>query len=160
VPALALLLALEPTYKDVRFGMLLRREDTRNDARRWLLAHHPETGRVMAPDSKALKWGRPELEDRYEFVSMNNRRVRIHAAPYVLLAESPTGYNPFSPEIDAFIRQEGGVPVAIFDPYSPGARPVYDPHDAFFVPVTGFEGVRQPGPRITIYAWKAEPEKR
>ena len=113
----------------------------------------------MAPDSKALKWGRPDIESRYELVSLNNRRVRIHAAPYVVLAESPTGYNPWSPETHDFIRREGGVVVAIFDPYAPGARPVYDPHDAFFVPVAGFEGVRQPGPRITIYGWKPEVEE-
>jgi hypothetical protein len=41
--------------------------------------------------------------------------------------------------------------VALFDPFDRGARPVYDPHDAFFVPVAGFEGVRLPGPRISIY---------
>jgi hypothetical protein len=160
VPAAALLLALEPTYKDIRFDSLLGREDTRNAALVWLYAHHPETGRVMAPDSKALKWGRPDIEARYELVSMNNRRVRIHAAPYVVLAESPTGYNPWSPETHAFIRREGGVVVAVFDPYAPAARPVYDPHDAFFVPVTGFGGVRQPGPRITIYAWRDRSEDR
>src|SRR5262245_38268947 len=60
VPVLALLLSLEPGYSDVRFGMLLGKPDTRNQARDWLLAHHPATGKVMAPDSKALKWGRPE----------------------------------------------------------------------------------------------------
>jgi hypothetical protein len=157
VPVLALLLALEPGYKDVRFAMLLCREDTRIAALRWLLARHPETGKVMAPDSKALKWGRPDIESRYELVSMNNRRVRIHAAPYLVLSESPTGYSPWAPETHDFIRREGGVIVAILDPYAPGARPVYDPHDAFFVPVAGFEGVRQPGPRITIYGWKPEP---
>jgi len=156
VPALSLLLVAEPAYKDARFGMLLCREDTRNAAFQWLAARHPATGKVMAPDSKALKWGRPLLEDRYEFVSLNNRRLRIHAAPYVLLAESPTGYNPWSPETHEAIRREGGVMLAVFDPYAPGARPVYDPHDAFFVPVSGFEGVRQPGPRITVYGWRPE----
>ena len=40
---------------------------------------------------------------------------------------------------------------ATFDPYAPRAQPVYDPHDAFFVPVAGFEGVRRPGPRLTLY---------
>jgi hypothetical protein len=157
VPAAALLLVLEPAYKDVRFDSILGREDTRNAALQWLYAHHPDTGKVMVPDSKALKWGRPDIESRYELVSLNNRRVRIHAAPYVVLAESPTGYNPWAPEMHAFIQQQGGVVAAVFDPYAPGTRPVYDPHDAFFVPVTGFEGVRQPGPKITIYTWKPEP---
>jgi 4-amino-4-deoxy-L-arabinose transferase-like glycosyltransferase len=160
VAALALLCAAEPLYKDVRFDMLLTRPDTRNAALQWLLQHHPESGFVMAPDSKAMKWGRPDIESRYELVSLNNRRVRIHAAPYVVLSESPTGYIPWTPELNEFVRQQGGVMVALFDPYAPNAHPVYDPHDAFFVPVSGFEGVLQPGPRVTIYGWKPEPDSR
>ena len=104
-PALALLLALEPLYKDVRFSMLLGGEDTRIAALSWLKARHPATGKVMAPDSKALKWGRPDLESHYEFLSMNNRRVRIHAAPYLVISESPTGYSPWDPETRAFIER-------------------------------------------------------
>jgi hypothetical protein len=68
----------------------------------------------------------------------------------VVLPESRTGYAPFAPEIHATLRKLGRVALTI-DPFSDGAAPVYDPHDAFFVPVAGFAGVSQPGPKLTIY---------
>jgi hypothetical protein len=150
VGLLAAALAADPLYRVVRLDRLLSREDTRVTARRWLEANVPPPGPIMSRESKALRWGRPALEDRYEVVSYGNRLARRRAAPWALLAESPTGYIPWAPEMDALLREVGSV-AAVFDPYSPGARPVYDPHDAFFVPVAGFEGVKVPGPRITIY---------
>jgi dolichyl-phosphate-mannose-protein mannosyltransferase len=146
----AVLLVADPLYRDVRLDRLLSREDTRVTARRWLDAHVAPPGPILARDSKALRWGRPALEDRYEVVAYGNRLARRRAAPWALLAESPTGYIPWAPEIHAVLREVGTVAV-VFDPYAPNARPVYDPHDAFFVPVAGFEGVSVPGPRITIY---------
>jgi len=148
---LAVLLLADPLYRDVRLDRLLSREDTRVTARRWLDAHVAPPGPILARDSKALRWGRPALEDRYEVVTYGNRLARRRAAPWALLAESPTGYIPWAPDIRAVLEEVGTV-AAVFDPYGPGARPVYDPHDAFFVPVAGFEGVSVPGPRITIYA--------
>jgi hypothetical protein len=152
---LAALLVADPLYRDVRLDQLLSREDTRVTARRWLEAHVPPPGPIMARDSKALRWGRPALEDRYQIVTYGNRLARRRAAPWALLAESPTGYIPWAPDIRAVLEEVGTV-AAVFDPYGPKARPVYDPHDAFFVPVAGFEGVRVPGPRITIYKIAAE----
>ena len=146
----------EPLYRDVQLDRLLSREDTRVTARRWLETYVPPPGPIMSRESKALRWGRPALEDRYEVVAYGNRLARRRAAPWALLAESPTGYIPWAPEIDAILREVGTV-VTVFDPYGPGARPVYDPHDAFFVPVAGFAGVRVPGPRITIYRLDPPP---
>jgi hypothetical protein len=148
--ALAALLAAEPLRNGLRFDRLLGREDTRVAARTWLDLHVPPGTAVMARDSKALRWGRPILEDRYQVIAYGNRLARRREARYVLLSESPTGYVPWAPEIHELLGSLGSV-VARFDPYAPGAEPVYDPHDAFFVPVAGFAGVRSPGPRITIY---------
>jgi hypothetical protein len=145
-----LLLAADPTYRDVRLGLLLSREDTRITARHWLDSRLPAGEKILARESKALRWGRPLLEDRYEVSAFVPRLARRRAAPFALIAESPTGYVPWAPEIHAVLREVGSV-AALFDPYGPRARPVYDPHDAFFVPVAGFEDVHLPGPRITIY---------
>jgi hypothetical protein len=137
-------LIADPLYRVVCLDRLLGREDTRVSARRWLDKNVPPPGPILSRESKALRWGRPSLEDRYEVVAYGNRLARRRAAPWALLAESPTGYIPWAPEIDAVLREVGTV-AAVFDPYEVGARPVYDPHDAFFVPVAGFEGVRVPG---------------
>ena len=148
--AATLVLAADPFYRDARLGLLLSREDTRVTARRWLDAHLPAGESLLARDSKALRWGRPLLEDRYAVTAYANRLARRRAASYALVTESPTGYVPWAPEIHDVLEGVGTL-VALFDPYGPRARPVYDPHDAFFVPVSGFEGVSTPGPRITIY---------
>ena len=150
VVAVTLVLAADPLYRDARLGLLLSREDTRVTARRWLDSHLPAAERILARDSKALRWGRPLLEDRYAVTAYANRLARRRAASLALVTESPTGYVPWAPEIHDVLRGVGTL-VALFDPYGPRARPVYDPHDAFFVPVAGFEGVEAPGPRITIY---------
>jgi hypothetical protein len=153
---MAAALVAEPLYRDVRFDLLVSREDTRVTARRWLEAYVPPPGPIMSRESKALRWGRPALEDRYEVVAYGNRLARRRTAPWALLAESPTGYIPWAPDIHDVLREVGAV-AAVFDPYARGARPVYDPHDAFFVPVAGFEGVSVPGPRITIYSLGPPP---
>jgi hypothetical protein len=140
----------EPLYRSVRFDRLLAREDTRVTARAWLDARLPPLARITVPESKTLRWGRPLLEDRYTVVPYHPRVLRRHEAEWLLLPESPTGHAPFSPELHEQARSAGTL-VALFDPFGPHARPVYDPHDAFFVPVAGFAGVRVPGPRITIY---------
>jgi hypothetical protein len=144
------LLAAEPLYRDIAFDRLLTREDTRVSAREWALAQLQPGARILAPDSKALRWGRPILEDRYVVSAHTPGKLRRAEAEWLLLAESPTGYVPWAPDLHEAARASGRL-AAAFDPYAPGAAPRYDPHDAFFVPVAGFAGVRAPGPRITVY---------
>jgi hypothetical protein len=158
---LALAMAAEPLYRDIRFDRLLTRIDTRATALEWFAARVPPGTPVLTRDSKALRWARPPLEDRYELEALPEddpqkaaARVAELAAKggeaYVLLQETYTGYAPFAPELHDIVRRRGAL-VATFDPYAPRAHPIYDPHDAFFVPVAGFGGVRQPGPRLTVY---------
>jgi hypothetical protein len=151
----ALVLSLEPLYRDLRFGWLLGHEDTRVSARRFLDLHVAPGARLLAPDSKAERWGRPILEDRYRVTAYQPDLARPGAADWLVLAESNTGYAPFRPDIHALMKTRGRLALSI-DPYAPGGAPLYDPHDAFFVPVAGFEGVSAPGPRITI--WQLAPD--
>jgi hypothetical protein len=150
VGAVAVLLSLEPLYRDLLFGRLLTREDTRVAARRFLDLHAQPGARIAAPESKAERWARPVLEDRYQVVAYEDSLARERAVDFVVLPETHTGYAPFRPETHALLKGLGRVAFAT-DPYAPGAAPLYDPHDAFFVPVAGFEGIAAPGPRITIY---------
>lgn len=79
--------------------------------------------------------------------------LRARGVEYVVTQESP---------LRAYARVEGRMReilgghatlLAVFDPFTPGTspRPVYDPIDAFFVPMAGFAGVERPGPKIAIY---------
>jgi hypothetical protein len=150
IGAAALLLSVEPLYRDLRFGWLLNREDTRITARRFMDLHAEPGSRVLVPDSKAERWARPILEDRYRITNYSEALARQRAADWVVIAETRTGYAAFRPDVHALLKTLGRVAFVI-DPLAPGAAPLYDPHDAFFVPVAGFEGVSAPGPRITIY---------
>lgn len=155
--AAAVLLAAEPAYRCLRFDHLLTRTDTRVAAEEWFAAHVPAGTFVATRDSKALRWARPALEERYELAALDESDGAAGLPSgaldggYVLLQESFTGYAPFTADLHERVRRHGGRVVAVFDPYASGARPRYDPHDAFFVPVAGFAGVRQPGPRLTVY---------
>lgn len=157
IGAAALLLSLEPLYRDLRFGALLEREDTRVTARRWLDLHAEPGARMLAPDSKAERWARPILEDRYRLEGLSDETARGGEARWAVLPESRTGYAPYRPELHVLLKGLGGRLAASFDPFAPGAAPGYDPHDAFFVPVAGFAGVAAPGPRISIYELPPRP---
>lgn len=150
IGAAALLLSIEPAYRDLRFGWLLNREDTRIAARRWMDLHAEPGARVLTPDSKAERWARPILEDRYRVSGYTEQLARSGAAQWLVLPETRTGYAPYRPDIHALMKNLGRVAFLV-DPLAPGSAPLYDPHDAFFVPVAGFEGVDAPGPKITIY---------
>jgi hypothetical protein len=159
---LALALAAEPLYRDVRFDQLLTRPDTRATALEWFVGHVPPGAHILTRDSKAMRWVGllPVLDDRYAFEAIPedaaeaaaslDRLLRRGESGYVLLQETFTGYAPMAPALHDAVRRRCAL-VASFDPYAPNARPAYDPHDAFFVPVAGFGGVRQPGPRLTVY---------
>jgi hypothetical protein len=146
-----LALCVNPLTRDVQLDWLLSREDTRVTARRWLDLHLAPGEAILARDSKSLRWGRPLLEDRYRVIAYSEAAVRAGAARWVLVSESFGGYVPWAPEMHAFLRRQGGQQEKVFDPFPPTAKPEYDPHDAFFVPVAGFKRVRDPGPKITIY---------
>ena len=154
--AASLLFAAEPTFRDLRFDALLTQEDTRVTARRWLDLHATPGDRMLAPDSKSARWARPILEDRYVLRGYSDDVAAEGWARWVVLPESNTGYAPFAPDTHATLRKLGRAAVTI-DPFASGAAPVYDPHDAFFVPVAGFGGVRGPGPKLTIYELAPRP---
>ena len=48
------------------------------------------------------------------------------------------------------LDREGQL-VQSFEPFTQEAAPVYDPIDAYYVPLSGFSGVERPGPTLRIY---------
>jgi hypothetical protein len=118
VGLMAALLIADPLYRDVRLDRLLSREDTRVTARAWLDAHVAPPGPILARDSKALRWGRPALEDRYEVM----RTAAIAGGGRAL---GPARGLPPATSVGAgHPRGAGGAgTAAVFDPYGPKARP-------------------------------------
>lgn len=88
------------------------------------------------------------VEMSYDWAVLRDRGI-----DYVVTQESPLRAFAAVDERMRGTLEAHAAPLAVFDPFAPGSspRPVYDPIDAFFVPMAGFAGVERPGPKITIY---------
>jgi hypothetical protein len=91
---------------------------------------------------------------RYSWIETDYdlEKLRARGVGYVIVQESPLRTYARVDDGMRAILEAHARPVAVFDPFVSGtAQPVYDPIDAFFVPVAGFAGVERPGPKITIH---------
>ncbi len=100
------------------------------------------TGRSARPITWLTNWPRVAatriVQARPEFLVVETGPIPLFATPPGMLASLvPPGLYEL---------------VLVLDPLStPGARPIYDPLDAFFVPLSGLDEVRRPGPALTVY---------
>ena len=86
------------------------------------------------------------VETDYDGTTLARRSVQ-----YVVTQEAPLrDFAAVEDRMRRFLEAHASRE-ALFDPFSPGSLPIYDPLDAFFVPLAGFDGVDRPGPRIAIY---------
>jgi hypothetical protein len=87
--------------------------------------------------------------------------VSPHAPGWALVDESPIKRfsPPLADEVRRLLRDRGRL-VAKYDPFvSAQAREeaVFDPADAFYLPLSGLGAVRQPGPVLRLYRLEAAP---
>jgi hypothetical protein len=79
----------------------------------------------------------------------------------VLVTEHPIAFfSPPPPPAAQERLRTCGEAAAVFDPFVEGARvgdAVFDPADAFYVPLTGQLAVARPGPRVTLYRCPVAP---
>lgn len=160
----ALLLMAPSAYASITTDRLLGAEDTRQQAAEWLLANAP-AGSELRVDSY---WAQPfydasELENRplhplyitgdpiadsFEQGRFTDRfAVNRPGAPCFTLVESGPPWQAPPPGTDR-------PPAAVFTPYT-GAPPRdgrYDPLDAFYLPIWGFDGLQRAGPSIAVVA--------
>ena len=167
-PALALLAAalLSPSLlTSIQGDRLLTATDTRVLAARWLLANAPAGSELVVPNY----WGEP-FYDREEIRSSplhplyragdplpDSFQLGLFSDRFVI--NRPGGSICYQVYESGPPRQwprpsvpSGAVVVASFAPYSgaPPAGAVYDPLDAFYLPLTGFGTIDRPGPSIVI----------
>jgi hypothetical protein len=149
----ALLLAgasLDPAVRAARTVQMMRLPDTRHAARLWIGSFVPPGSALFA--HPAHGFNRPVLPHGYRYENLLD--VQRVSAEWVLLEQAPVAC--FTPEVPEelllWIRAHGEL-AARFDPYAPSSRhaPVYDPQDAFYVPLAGHGAVRAPGPLLEIY---------
>ncbi len=165
IAALAALLLAPSALTSIEGDLLLAATDTRVEAAFWLLTN-------VAPGSELVVqnyWGEPfydqeairtrplhplylagdPLPDGFQLGRFSDRYVINRpgeSSCYQVYESGPPWQSP-PPPVPA-----GAKVVASFTPYA-GAPPpnaVYDPLDAFYLPLAGFGSIQRPGPSIVI----------
>jgi hypothetical protein len=147
-----LLVLAEPFAASVMLVRVLGRRDTRSLAGDWISTHLP-------PDARIVSWGAPPGAADYGRPPLGGRPVEVRLPPVQWNAVRPTyvvwHHHPLLYSSDPLPADATRLrPLATFDPFSDGraAQAIYEPLDAFYVPVGRFAGVERPGPRIEILA--------
>ena len=156
----ALLVVLEPAVRIVRLDGLLSRTDTRLTAGTWMRENIAPESVVIFPQPKIF--GRPAGYFRYPrriILAGNDEAGALRdlvSAPfagkkYAVVSEHPLAYSRLKPEIKKLLGEMSDSSHTITGDRVSSTGAVYDPFDAFYVPVAGFRGVDAPGPTIRIY---------
>lgn len=158
----ALLLVLsgyEPARRLIWTNVILQRQDTREQLRSWISAHVPERTRIGTPNwwPTSRPHGLPNSIRYVPFEQITDRFQYGNGAglrDWVLVEEHPRDY--YVPRLPAstrrFLEEHGRLAVR-FDPFVEGgaSRAFFDPADAFWVPIDGFEWVERAGPILSLY---------
>lgn len=165
--------------KSARINWIMGQEDTRAQAAAWLLDHlGPEDGLVLAGGHGYI-YGEPRLPGR-EWCQILSIEIDPQNCPdespfptlrvvdaRAGLAGVPRQDFPWILTHDHTLKRYSAVhfklaaelervaePVAEFAPGSADQGGVFDPIDAFYVPMAGFRGIERPGPRIRIWRFR------
>jgi hypothetical protein len=146
--AVAALSLAAPGWDGLRMAWTLRETDTRGLAADWIAANVPATSALIGfGGPPGVIWGLPDVGGR-KLLRGLDPAVWSRAAEFVVRYHYPNAWAaqelPPAPAL--------GEPLAVFDPFAPGADPVVEPLDAFYLPLARFAGVERPGPRIEIYS--------
>jgi hypothetical protein len=183
--AAATLIMVPSLLHDIRYAMLIQQPDTRTLAFEWLGQNVPAGARAAMPyfsgpahdqhlvDSHEHSHGATDpyiasfldsrLETRYSILELVARdfdqpplaRFREEGITYVVVADATpgSGCRPDTPLERALMAE--GPPVASFSPTNGCPVSIFDPIDAYYVPLAGYAGWVRPGPPIRIYRLRA-----
>jgi 4-amino-4-deoxy-L-arabinose transferase-like glycosyltransferase len=152
--AVAMALLLPSLWASVSTDRLLGTTDTRSQAAAWLMEHAPEGSTIesayyVSPfyDQAMVDGNRRWVDDELAAGFMQGRyttRFQINAddPDYVIAGSTLPGQGPPA-------TVPGRPAVATFSAGHSGG--LYDPIDAFYLPMWGFAGLERPGPSIVIY---------
>lgn len=147
----ALLVLAQPALASVRFDQLAARSDTRAEALRWLAAN-ARGARVAVVGTRFWHWGEPRLPQTATRVALPAAgRVDRRAVDYLVTHDHELYWSEIP---DGFLeRNADRLELLVdLDPRD-GAEgsPVFEPNDAYYIPISGFAGVSAPGPHVRIY---------
>jgi len=153
-------LVLEPAIRIIRLDRLLSRPDTRLIAGAWMKEHIPrEAGVVFL---QPTIFGRPDQFFTYphrislpERAGVNMLRPIISSPEpekkYAIISEHSLAYSGLNAEMRSLLEEESEEIYTIKGGGEGNQDVIYDPFDAFYLPLAGFGGVNLPGPEIRIF---------
>ncbi len=150
--AAGVLLLIPSAWVSVQTDVLLGTPDTRVLAAHWLEANVPAGAAIACPYYVCPFYSDRQVAENHRFVADDRAAAFLQGryssrwdieGPNPVVRVVATGPRPFGGP-----APPPGVPVARFDAYS--GDPLYDPLDAFFVPIWGLWEVQRPGPQLTI----------
>ncbi len=156
----ALLVVSESGYRLVRLDYLLSRPDSRNLASIWIEDNFPRGSELVFPHP--LIFGRPPATFAYPERAAIPRGAdaefwkaflpfAVGKFDFMVVDEHPIEYSRSDGKLKELLDIHAEL-VYRLDAYEEdGPPPVYDPFDAYYVPLAGFGGVKFPGPNISIY---------
>ena len=155
--ALAVLLAAPALVNSGWMDVLLLRTDTRVLAGRWLASHAAaddavyDAGGVYAgaflADVHAHVWDASTFVPAANAFAGSGGRV----PEWIVLPESPLVYGSVPAELRRLVAERYVPAETIAATDGAATSSVYDLHDAFFLPISGFASVIRPGPTLRIY---------
>lgn len=139
------------------FDHIISQTDNRVVVARWFDEHVPDGSSVLQSGSlyghaqfTTERHYREWIWDRQGLFFKLGRRPATGQPDWILLQESPLPSETQSIVKDLlaqdYVRVQDFVALSL-----DGPPRVYDPQDAFFMPLAGFDGVRRPGPNFYLY---------
>jgi hypothetical protein len=153
-----------PSAADVwGFDRIINATDNRVVVAQWFFDHVPAGTTVLQTGSRyglVQFWDRrfPYKEWRWDgvrqvFILDGTKRFSKADRPdWIIMQDSPlpSTTQPIVKEV----MTDGYIRVAEFPAFSPSEDLVYDPQDAFYVPLAGFDHVVRPGPNFSVYKYE------
>lgn len=151
----------EPLLRIIGTDRVMSAPDTRNAVLAWIKTHI-EPGEAIAVHS-SYYYGKPELPRGYRYVpftSLERTGVPLPAPKWIIIDEHPiTMFSPRLTEGQRAFLETRAEPVWHAAPAAnlAGSSSLFDPSDAFYVPIAGFGGFTRAGTALTIYRVKEQP---
>jgi hypothetical protein len=153
----AIALMFDPLSRIVRTNMLLSGQDTRNMAKEWI-DENVNKGQTIAWSGHFF-YPKPDKTIGVKYVDFNSSKdfenlVNQNEDFWIVIDKHLISFfSPDPPKEVVNLIKERAKLIVSFNPY-PGAKqikPVFEPNDAFYVPLTNFENVTMAGPELEIY---------
>jgi hypothetical protein len=140
----------------VAHDRLAARTDTRVLAADWIAGHVPPGSRVAMVGTQLWSWGEPVIPPTMSLVRVKPDAAALDAAhaQYVVVHDHVLFSSHVDPDALAALAPRLRL-LATFDPFvGDRSAAVFEPLDAYYIPMHGFAAVERPGPRVRVYRFE------